>query len=853
VDIERDSLDSEYNEQYMPSFLKRVVYTFKGKFLSRALFAYEMEARSNRPPNIIEVRFFAPRMPIYFDILIPATIRAHVASVKYIFEDQTEKENNEFTYAEFSGKTRIRFYPPSIRTIEKIEVRFKDLPDRFNYEVQVFVKRVNYYDLSLFVDAIRLFDAGRYDGALEECLEYDEICARNPYSKFLISQIYQRQQKTELGKEYALKTIAQGLDVEGLDKYREMAMVRPFSEMDELKSLRENSLKWEIPSHYGAVVLSKSQNYFLGFDGLYLKRHKEIIQIRRPVAARMLTSLDFNFSNRELLLCTFCRIIPKDGQVKELELERFVVGDSKGRNIYIVTEEEKSGTWILPDLAVGDIIEYNYDLLCHEGNRIQKDKAHLFIISPLAHEFHPTCHCSISIHFPPDYDIIFDISNKPDNLEQIKSNENGKKTLKFALNRYIPERNTDFHQENYFRNPVLACATSGYTWPEIAKFVMSYNLGDPELNDELPDPLSQMLEGDADPIRKLRDAFYWTRDKLKYAAIGSAIKHIGKIGRARAIIDSGVADCKDKAYLLNQFCKRLGLTSEFIAVSTKFKIIFENLPCDQFDHVFVRVKSGDDWLYLDASNRLSVFGSRPNSFQSSKMLVLNSDQPIEIMPEESPGKNKLTITETLDQIDLGWLSGTFHIRAEGNIARIIDENWKWRSINVVDQLRSSQAILKGFMPEMLLVSCDRICNTSLTDIFEAVGTHRRCQLGEFTNRCIGVFDWRIPTLPVDYWRNLTVDKFYVFYEPTQLEINLIFIGDLSRQIEEFSGPNDFDNDICKISSYIVREKERLLISKKYIIKKKFVEQDNIREFNDAMEQLEKALQFAVIFNAADEL
>ncbi len=840
-------MDSGNDELKKPPFLKRLRYSLKRSFSSRKLLNYEMEVKCKYSPDTMIIRFFAARKPIFVDILIPDDTSARVTGVKFLFKDGAESERKDGEYLETYPKTQIRIYSPAIADTRQIEVLFKNLPDRFNYKVRVFVENENNFDLILINEAVQLFRIGRYDGALEQSLEYDNTYGKNPYVQLMIAQIYDKQKRPERGQEYALKAAANGLETEGLNIYRELAAGNAFTGKDDILSLKERGAEWEVPSHYGAIVLSKDQQYILGLDGWFLKKHREILQIKRPVAARMLTSLDFNFSNREKLLYTGCRIITRDGRIKKLEFERFVVSDSKERNIYIATEEEKSGTWILPDLSVGDIIEFNYDLFCQENNKIEDSKPHVFIITPLAHEFHPTYQGSVAIHYPPKYDIIHDISNKPDNLEYSESGENSKKIKKFRLLEYIPEKNTDFYRENYFRNPILACAASGYSWSEIAKFVLNFNLGDPDLDDNLPQPLEQMLEGSRDTFEKLRKTFYWTRDKLKYAAIGSAVEHIGKIGRAQAIVDSGVADCKDKAYLLNQICRKLGLTAEFIAVSSRYGIIFENLPSDQFDHVFVRIRLNDDWLYLDASNRLAVFGSRPANFQSMKMLVLNSGKPVETMASELPEKNRLVITETLDQIDSGWLSGTFHIHADGNIARIIDENWKWYSINTIDQLRSAQTILKGFMPGMLLVSCDRICNTSMTDIFEAVGTHRRCQLGIFKSRRVGILDWRVPTLPIDYWRNLSFDKFFVFYQPSQIEFNLVFMDNLADQIEEFSGTGNFENEICSISENVNRDKDRLLISKKFIIKKKFIEQADIHLLPEAMEQLEKTLQFAITF------
>jgi len=329
----------------------------------------------------------------------------------------------------------------------------------------------------------------------------------------------------------------------------------------------------------------------------------------------------------------------------------------------------------------------------------------------------------------------------------------------------------------------------------------------------LPPVLAEIIEKSGTPRRALRKAFYWVRDKLKYASIGSALGYIGKPGRAGAIVESGVGDCKDKSYLLFLVSKKLGLEAEFVTISTENGIIVENLPADQFDHILLRVNLDGHWHYLDAASAYAVFDSNPGYLQGLKILALNDEGTI----------------ETID------------------IARLLDENWKWQSLQARDHLQSAQLVLRSFLPNILLKSYDRLSQTTNSDTFEVLGVHNRCQFSPLGERNIGIIEWNDPNLPLDYWQTLQLDRLFLFHQTTHININLIFSQELKNRMLDYSVPVSMGNDICDITCKTNISNDSLTVSRNIVIKKKFVGQDEIHLIPEIMTGMDKALQMALSF------
>lgn len=827
---------------------RRICRALKYILSSRLLYAAEVMTEYQLDSSEMEIRFYVPRKLIYLDISLPKSINPAVQHVKFFAETKCHSEVYAIEYRDAGEHVKIRVSPYEIELLDRIILGFNKINEHFDFEGHVYVVDEEYPDWIIAEQAISLHNSGKPDEALKKYLEYCNFCSRNPYILNVISKLYDELGNPEKGQRYALRTAVNGLDESGIDYYRSIADATWSSGTEQIENLQKDCLNWPLEKHHGIVILEKEQNFHLGLDGHYLKKCHEILEIRRPVAARMLTRLDFDFSRqKERLIYTNCRIISADNKIQKLPLEQFVVGDSTERNIYITIEDEKTGSWILPDLSAGDIIEWSYHFLCTESYPLDNDKPHFMVVTNLNHTSYPTFNSIVTFRAPVDWPLKFSFVNEPSNLSKSESIKDDYRVTSITLKEYIPIRNTGFYYENYFRNPTVACSTVGHQWGSVAKAILKRNIGDTNLDDGLPSPLAEMLGDCRTSGEALQKAFYWIRDKLKYASVGSALEYIGKPGRARAIIKSGIADCKDKSYLLYQVCKNLGLKAEFVAISSKYGMIFTDLPSDQFDHVFLRVLLDDKWCYLDAAGRYAVFDSAPPIYQGLKILVIGDEGSIESVEVDSSGKNSISITEYFDKIDADWLSGTFHLLAEGNTARLIDENWKWLSLQADNQSQSAQTALRNFLPTIMLISYDRISHTSYSNAFEVLGMHHRCQLSSLGNRRVGTLSWDNPIIPIGYWKNFNIDKLFAFYIPIRIEINIILSDDLLKSIEEFSMVSLLRNEICEINEKTTRNDDKITISREIVIKKKFVDENDIHLVPITMESIEKAFHLAFIF------
>lgn len=825
---------------------KRLSYFLKSRFSSRPVYHYEMAIDIINDENELIVTFHVPRRPIYVEIIFPATPQVLLKSVEFIDENDNVLVSREFKYLGTDPKIKIRIYPPEIILTKKIDLKFDDFKQHYEYDIQITITGEFHKDQALIENATELYESGRKQDALNKILEYTKIQSKNFTVLNFISTLYGELNNPDKGQEYAIRAAVNGLHEAGLDKYISTPGVKWFEELDKIEKLKNDYAAWELKKHYGLVALAINQRYILGVDGWYIKQQCEIFQVRRAAAARMLGSISFEIAGFEQLLYSNCRLIRNGQKPQEIPRDQFVIGDSQERNIYITVEAEKTGSWILREMSNGDIIEMNYHLLCRESRSIEDEIPHFIIKTNLNHAFYPTLYASTKFEAPENLKLHFGQHNGLNLIEKSESDNNDRHITSFELHKYIPITGTKSLFEKYLCNPTVSCATTDFDWNSVAKSVLKINFGDIKTKDNIPVQIKNILATRKNSREILKDAFYWVRDKLKYASVGSAIAHIGRPDRAEEIIKSGIADCKDKTYLLHLVCKELELNYEIVAVSAKYGIIYDDLPSNQFDHVFLRVLMNNEWLYLDASSRFSTFGICPPIYQGLNLLTLNGKCKIENIPEDPPEKNCLSFTETFDLVKDDWMVGTYDIRAEGSIARLIDENWKWNSMHARDTLQSSQAILNDLMPSIILMSNDIISQTFLSDSFEVLGTHKRCQLSRLGNTKVGILEWREPTLPLGYWRNIVNNRLFVFYLPISIEINIIFIEALRTKLEEFSDPINFENDICKINEILTHDDDTISICRKIVIKKKMVKENLIDQFPETMEQIEKALQMAFI-------
>ena len=838
-------LDRRADSQNVSSW-RRAGYFFRALFGSRKIENHEFYVDVQMAETKMEIGFYVPRRVFHIDVFFMRHASLQIKNIQFHFADGETGERFGRKTAFLGQRLRIRLYPPALKAISKTVLTFQKTNQDFSYEIQMKVPHDRNEDYRIVKEAMEHYNQARFAIALETLKEYLEYATNNPFVYYYMADACLRMQAYSEFEEFILKSMVYGWGSPGGDHYRLFMNDHWASDIADIMKIRDGCKQWSLDQHHGLVVVEFDQDYRLGLNHYYLRKVRQVVEVRRPVAARIFTRTGFDFTSKQFLLFTACRVIRNDGTIVDLPQERFVVADSQERNIYIAVEQSKSGLWILPDLAPGDMVEMSYHLICPESFNVNDSRVPLSIVTTVHDQSLPTYMGRTRLRVPRDHRMRCSLRDPKHFIDLTEAEEGDYRVASLKIDQYIPVRNTNSYFEAYLYNPVAACTTDEKAWPEVAGALMVTNFGSLNPEEDLPHPLQDFVAESSSPEEAMSKAFYWTRDKLKYAAVDSAVRIIGQPNRAAAIVDSGMADCKDKSYLLYLTGKKLGLDIQIVAVSSRHGIIFADLPGDQFDHVFVRVRLNDRWHYLDAANRAAVFDSCPSLYQGMDMLVLTDRGRPETIQIAPPENSRIIITETLDEISQGWLNGSFHLEARGNIARLIDENWKSQSLQAKDSLQAAQSIIQSFMPSSVLMSFDRLSHTSHTDVFEVLGMIHRCQLSPVGKHLVCTLEWNEPTIPTGIWRIFRTDQAFGFSQPSMIEMHTVFTGDLPARMTEYSDPFSMDNELCDISADATHQDGNIIMRRRVVIKEKFVNKELLELVPRVMEGIEKTFQTAIV-------
>lgn len=706
------------------------------------------------------------------------------------------------------------------------------------------VSNVEYPDRIKLAEGQRLVSMHEHRQAEPLFLEYVEMCPEDPRGYRELATV------CDLGQEnraIGYARIAWMLDAsdEHLLIYQYMRGRQRATDSEEIASLITKLEKWALPMSEGVVILDRRARHLFGERNELVTMVREIYQIRRYAAARLLKSLSFPIqSHRQVLLYTGCAVF-KLGRLHRVDPDdRFHVADDEDRNNFITVEDLKQGCWILPDLEPNDIVVLEYDLV--ERVRLDNGRPAIFkLIRPFSGSF-PLLRSSVQLEGPRAADIDAVWVNQEQARGAKIAAENTDKTVTMRLERFTPARYTSLRNEANLLNPLVALGSKGYSWLDIARRCQR-SLGSAGLEEDvLPDALRALLDQHETPEQKLATAFYWIRDRLKYASLQTTNANVGNKERARLIVKSGTADCKDRAYLMALVCRELGLDWSFVMVNSQDEVVVPELPEDQFDHVIIRVRDGKRDRYLDPTSSSSVFGSAPYWQQGSQVLVLGDSPELTTIPEDDPRINTLEVYESLDSLSDGWLVGGFDCTATGHVARSTDEVFKQASLTDSDQVRAAQRLARYVLDSVVLRSFEKVADTGHGDVFRMTGRHQRCRLTPMPGGTdVATLDWNIPFIAVSYLRTLTHAGRFHFAFPSRVRFVTVLGPSVASRVSELSTLEPLENPVASISESVSRDGDAIKIVREMEIKHKVIAGQDVGYVDPTLERLETALRLVM--------
>ena len=756
-------------------------------------------------------------------------------------------ERQEFVLDEEvrEGSRRLLLEPLEIVPADRVVFHLSG-PGDFHGRLFIRAVREPDPDLEIVESAHASAQAGHFGEAIRKLRQYEAFSTENPTVCHWMAEWFKRREDYDRAGEYAARALRRGHPESCLDLYRSVEADRPAPPLEEIRELQAAAGEWQLEPHLGAVVLERAQHHSLGLNGGQLRRTQETLEIRRPAAARMLRDLRFAFSSRrELILHTSLQVIRPTGEVEELSPEHFTVTDDRRSDIFVTVEGEKAGHWILPDLAAGDVIRWRYDIF--HRDEVIDGSAQEFLLEPLFHRSLPTLRATCRFVAPKGTPLRFAVRNTSESPSVETVGESRVHTFEGRC--FVPAKGTGFKYENVYLNPVVGCAAEALDWPRVARQARRSNFGPVHFDEEVPEPLAGLIHAAPDAERGLEEAFYWTRDKLKYASVHSGEARIGGAHRAREIVEAGLGDCKDKSYLLALVCRALGIPYELVAISTKTGVLIEELTANQFDHVMLRARTKAGWAYLDAANPSSVFGLPPAWCQGMSVLTLTEEPEIVALPTHSPEANRMEFTEILDERHHDRLSGRFHLRAKGQSARFIDEIWKAFSLSFDSESHGGQQALREYLPSALLMDLSKQADTSRSDEFAVEGRHLRGPLVALdgSQKSICTLGWDVPFLPFNYWRTFQSDRLFAVNLPARLTIAVRLEGELKRALSDVSGVEGIDTAIGSVEETVSEEPGAVTVRRVIELRGHLFRDDRIAMVRSTFERIEEATQLVLVF------
>jgi hypothetical protein len=726
----------------------------------------------------------------------------------------------------------------------RVRFQIEKLEEGHDAYLEPRVARYAYTDMLHMAHASMAVDADETEeayGALKQCL-------RLAPDHFLAAELLARLSldKRELAKaeRWALRATVSSEGRHGRDILT-AAIAEGASDLAaEVSRLRSEASAWDLGAHYGAVCLLYQQQFWLGFNFLHMVKCRKIVDIRRKAAARLLHAIRFRFApHNEVLQFARLRVLRTDGTIQDVPKEHLAFIDSPEHNASILTEEWKEAVYNLPELESGDALELEYVLL--HSNRPMKDgRPEFFIKADLNMEF-PVWESTVRIDCPRDWDVHCIGINGAPQLAHDTSDEEWQSFRATGHGVAYDEWGTDA-RERGLRGPHICCSWAKRSWEEFGRERREFYEGLPA--DEVPAPLKRAYEKGESTEDRLRLAFEWIRDRLKYASLPSAKKRLGKPGSAGQIVASGVGDCVDRAYLVRLVAQDLGLESEYLLAASRLAPVVSELPAEQFDHAFVRVRVNDRWFYLDATSAPTPFGHSPWEQQGTSVLTLGPTLELVEVPDDDPDTNQIVISETLVCGDGGEIGGEFAISARGILGRVLDNRWKGSSMSFDDPDRAARLALREHLPSASLEDWAFNTEALQRDCFELSGHHQRDKLEEMGGKRFGLLEWQYQTgFPLGAWKERKWRDVAVLPLPLTHELEISISPPPGWRIEGFSKITPFDAGFGEIAEKEAWDGLTLRLRRSVRIKKRMVFGPDVERIPEFLQVFESAQRLAAMF------
>ncbi|XLS30608.1 transglutaminase domain-containing protein [Flavobacteriaceae bacterium M23B6Z8] len=339
------------------------------------------------------------------------------------------------------------------------------------------------------------------------------------------------------------------------------------------------------------------------------------------------------------------------------QFEKFEIVKPDGS---VVPADRNGSSFVFNDLAIGDVVHFDFDIYYSGSGRFYKDFVDYFRFDYFA----PTTEVNYQLLIPKERELNYKVMNGELDFRKEKSGDYVLYEWNNVNDPGLP-RSEDYLPEakDYSRYLHLSTIAS---WDVIAQWysdlvrtrMVSNSEVDKVFTTLFPDPLSTYSDEE-----KAKKIYEYMMDHLNYSHV--SFRQSGYVPQKPSkTLNTGLGDCKDLSTLFVILAQKAGLEANLVLISTsdngKHDLV---LPSQHFNHCIVKVVLDGSEQFLELTNKYLSFKSLPTSLHGATALEIPlrpDGKKYDLFKLEDPKRKKavrssqvtLTIGEEAQQMEL---------------------------------------------------------------------------------------------------------------------------------------------------------------------------------------------------------
>ena len=526
------------------------------------------------------------------------------------------------------------------------------------------------------------------------------------------------------------------------------------------------------------------------------------------------------------------RVIKSDERVIPLDMSKVKITKSKTEDIYF--KKTKIITFSIPEVEVGDIVEYKYK----EEIFNPWDKK-IFTLGWFFGGSEPVIESSVKIIVPSDSYFNFVIKNKKGVMID-SSLTNSTKEYVFEKNITLPPIEEPLMPVTEELVPFLRFSNQK-NWDYIYKWYADFQKKRMIVTDEIQQLADSLTTGLTSHEEKTSALYHWIQRNIRYISIkGTAASGVSG-HKATQTLENGYGDCTDKSILFSTLLKAVNIEAYPVYLHTyPGPQLIKKVPSFWGNHAIVEIfPKGEKPYFLDPVSEYFRYPSFSTMDHGTDAICAQKSR-IDFINVPDPAKNKRNYTYLIEVNTNDSAFVTFQSSYTGSYEAGVRAYWQ--SLEEVEKKKQLEQMAKRVSSKAQVIDYNL---ENLMDISKPLKMTIKYKVPEFLKKQGELYVFKLPELEERYTRNelsLSTRNYDLIYNTSE-EIVHTFKIHLPEEMKILSVPEKFsrkEKNASYTASY-VEKGDTLIFKDDWIRKDKEIE---VPEYNNYKELCNEVLNYA---------